>query len=104
VWLDEAEIQIGDSLTKKIDEGLTKTRYIGVVLSPRSVNSPWVQKELEIAINREITTGEVVVLPLIYEHCELPTFLQGKLYADFSSADEYDRSLKKLIRRLTIIK
>jgi hypothetical protein len=104
VWLDEAEIQIGDSLTKKIDEGLTKTRYIAVVLSPRSVNSPWVQKELEIAINREITTGEVVVLPLIYEHCELPTFLQGKLYADFSSADEYDRSLKKLIRRLTIIK
>lgn len=26
VWLDEAEIQIGDSLTKKIEEGMKKTR------------------------------------------------------------------------------
>ena len=100
VWLDEAEIQIGDSLMKKIEEGLLKTKYIGVVLSPRSIKSNWVQKELEIAMNREIGTGEVVVLPLVMEECTLPTFLQGKLYADFSSPEKYDISLKKLLRRL----
>ena len=102
VWLDEAEILIGDSLIKKIDEGLTKTRYIGVVLSSRSVKSNWVQKELEIAMNREISSGEVVVLPLVYQHCDLPPFLQGKLYADFSSSEEYEASLKKLLRRLKV--
>lgn len=100
VWLDEAEIQIGDSLIKKIEEGLEKTKYIGVVLSPRSIKSNWVQKELEIAMNREIGSGEVVVLPLVMEECDLPTFLQGKLYADFSSAEKYDDSLQKLLRRL----
>ncbi|MNF70285.1 TIR domain protein [compost metagenome] len=100
VWLDEAEIMVGDSLTKKIDEGLKKTRYIAVVLSSRSVKSPWVERELEIAINREISTGEVVVLPLLYEKCELPTFLSGKLYADFTSAAEFDESVGKLLRRL----
>jgi len=100
VWLDEAEIQIGDSLIKKIDEGLRMTKYIGVILSPRSIKSNWVEKELEIAMNREIGTGEVVVLPLVMEECDLPTFLQGKLYADFYSPEKYDESLQKLLRRL----
>jgi hypothetical protein len=100
VWLDEAEIQIGDSLTKKIEEGLTRTKYIGVVLSPRSIKSSWVERELQVAINREIGTGEVVVLPLLYEKCELPAFLQGKMYADFTSSDTHDENLQKLLRRL----
>lgn len=100
VWLDEAEIMVGDSLTKKIEEGLKKTKYIGVVLSPRSVKSAWVERELEIAINREISTGEVVVLPLVYEECELPAFLTGRLYAKFTSPPDYDEGVAKLLRRL----
>lgn len=100
VWLDEAEILVGDSLTKKIDEGLKRTKYIGVVLSSRSIKSPWVERELEIAISREISTGEVVVLPLLYEKCDLPAFLLGKMYADFTSPSEHDESIGKLLRRL----
>lgn len=102
VWLDEAEIMLGDSLTKKIDEGLKKTKYIGVVLSPRSIKSAWVERELEIAINREISTGEVVILPLLYEKCDLPSFLVGKMYADFTSSAEYDESINKILRRLKV--
>lgn len=102
VWLDEAEIMVGDSLTKKIEEGLKRTRYIGVVLSPKSVKSAWVERELEIAINREISTGEVVVLPLLYEKCDLPAFLSGKLYANFTSPADYDKGVAKLLRRLKV--
>ena len=102
VWVDEAEIQLGDSLIAKIDEGLRETRYIGVVLSQKSIDAPWVKKELDIAMNREIAGGEVVVLPLLYEKCELPGFLQGKLYADFTTAEQYETSFAKLIRRLKI--
>jgi hypothetical protein len=100
VWLDEAEIQIGDSLIKKIEEGLKMTKYIGVVLSPRSIKSKWVEKELDIAMNREIGSGEVVVLPLVMDECDLPSFLEGKLYADFYSPEKYEDSLQKLLRRL----
>jgi hypothetical protein len=100
VWLDEAEIQIGDSLIKKIDEGLKMTKYIGIILSPRSVKSKWVEKELDIAMNREIGSGEVVVLPLVMEECDHPSFLEGKLYADFYSHEKYEESLQKLLRRL----
>jgi len=100
IWIDEAEIQLGDSLTKKIEEGLSKTKFICVVLSPGSIESNWVQKELEVAMNREITSGEVVVLPIIIEQCELPPFLQGKLYGDCTTTEKYDETLGKILRRL----
>lgn len=100
VWVDEAEIQIGDSLIKKIEEGITSTRYFGVVLSPRSIESAWVQKELEIALTKEIDGKQVIVLPLLMETCEIPPFLMGKLYADFTTNEKYGESLTKLLRRL----
>lgn len=100
VWLDEAEIQIGDSLTEKIEEGMKLSRFIAVILSARSVNAPWVRKELDIAVNAEIDRGEAVVLPLLYERCEIPAFLRGKLYADFTAEEGYADTLEKLLRRL----
>lgn len=57
---------------------------------------------LDVAMNREIARGEVVVLPLLYEPCELPEFLKGKLYADFSKPENYEVVLAKLLRRLRI--
>jgi hypothetical protein len=103
VWVDEAEMLVGDSLIQKIEEGLKKTRYFGAVLSPRSVDSPWVKKELEAAMNKELKTGSVVVLPLLYQQCELPLFLEGKLYADFTLASQFDESVDKLLRRLAFV-
>ena len=95
VWLDEAEIEIGDSLIAKIEEGMKLSQYIAVVLSRNSIDAPWVKKELDVAMNREITGGKVVVLPLLFEKCELPEFLEGKLYADFSKLEDYEAALGK---------
>ena len=102
VWLDEAEIEIGDSLTGKIEEGLAASRYVAVVLSRKSVAAPWVRKELETAMTREVLGGDVVVLPLLYERCELPGFLSGKFYADFTDPSRYEAMLEKLLRRLRV--
>ncbi|CAN7606112.1 toll/interleukin-1 receptor domain-containing protein [Bradyrhizobium sp. LjRoot220] len=102
VWIDEAEIEIGDSLISKIEEGLKLSRYIAAVLSTKSIDAPWVKKELDVAMNREIARGQVVVLPLLYEKCELPEFLKGKLYADFTRPENYEQVLAKLLRKLRI--
>ena len=101
-WLDEAEIQIGDSLIGKIEQGISDMDYIGVVLSPESVNSQWVKREVEIALTLEIGGKEVRVLPLLYKKCEIPAFLRGKAYADFTLETEYENSLFKVLRRLGI--
>jgi hypothetical protein len=97
VWLDEAEMMIGDSLIEKIREGIDQIEYLGVILSPNSVNSRWVQREVDVAMNQEIEGKKVKVLPLVIEDCELPGFLKGKLYADFRASERYEEELRKVL-------
>jgi DNA repair exonuclease SbcCD ATPase subunit len=47
VWYNEFELKIGDKLRRKIDEGLSKTRYGVVVLSNFFFAKEWPQKELD---------------------------------------------------------
>jgi len=67
VWIDEAEILIGDSLRRKIDEGLRTSNYGVVILSPSFFKKEWPQRELDGLAQREIAHGKVVILPVIYK-------------------------------------
>jgi len=100
VWLDEAEIQIGDSLVEKIRDGLDQVEYVAALISSASVGSEWVKKELDIASSREIDEKRVVVLPLLLEKVELPGFLKGKFYGDFTVDEKYEETLQLLLRKL----
>jgi hypothetical protein len=51
-------------------------------------------------MTEQIRTRAVKVLPLLYERCELPTFLRGKLYLDFSDEAAFEDALSQLLRRL----
>lgn len=64
-WYDEAEIRWGDSVTQKINEGLAKSRYVLVVFSVAFVQKNWPQRELNAVLNREASSNEVRVLPLL---------------------------------------
>ena len=100
VWIAEAELKVGDSLIDKIQEGIGDMDYLGVILSPNSVSSPWVQKELKAALTQEIKGKRVKVLPILLKDCEIPLFLIDKLYADFRDDTKYFESLGKLLDAL----
>lgn len=100
VWIDEKEHKLGDSLIERIQEGIDTMDYLAIVLSPESVSSKWVNKELDIAMNQEIEGKRVKVLPLLYRKCEIPSFLKDKIYADFTTEDNYYNGLGKIITRI----
>jgi hypothetical protein len=102
VWLDEAEIKIGDSLTERIGQAITEMDYFGVVLSRNSIASEWVQRELQVAMQRELKERKVIVLPLLLEPVEIPPFLRDKLYADFTSSNRFTEIFPKLLKALKI--
>lgn len=102
-WLDEAEIKIGESLIEKIRQGIDEVDYVAVILSPHSVASPWVQREVDVAMNQEIQGKRVKVLPITYQSCELPGFLLGKLYADFTEESKYTEAFKRLVESIGIV-
>ena len=55
VWLDEWELEVGDSLHECIGTAIDAAAYVGVVLSPNSAASKWCQRELQTSLAREMT-------------------------------------------------
>ena len=64
-WVDEGEIQWGDSITQKVNEGLRISRFVIVVLSEAFIGKNWPERELYAVLNIEASTGVVKVLPLL---------------------------------------
>lgn len=63
VWYDEFELRIGDSLRRKIDQGLANSRFGLVVLSPSFISKGWTNYELDGIVTKAVT-GEQVLLPI----------------------------------------
>jgi hypothetical protein len=85
VWFDEWTLTIGDSLRRKIDEGLLAADYGVVVLSRFFFAKQWPQAELDGLFAREMH-GRKVILPVWHEvGCEdvlkFSPMLAGKLAA-----------------------
>lgn len=63
VWYDDWTLQIGDSLIRKIDEGLATSCFGVVILSPNFFEKEWPQKELAGLVQKEVD-GRKVILPI----------------------------------------
>lgn len=101
VWMDRWELNVGDSLTAKIEETLTASSAILVILSKASTASAWCRRELTAGLVRELEERHTLVLPCIIDDCEIPLFLRDKLYADFRKEPDkafslVDRSLARI--------
>ena len=96
VWLDRWEIRVGDSITDRIQEGLLESDYLLVVLSPNSVNSPWVREELNAARIEQLESRRVVVLPVLYQDLVIPPLLKDKRYADCRGG-HYEQGVQELL-------
>lgn len=66
VWYDEFELKIGDSLRRKIDSGLARSRFGVVVLSKEFFKKGWTNYELDGLVTRSVT-GEQILLPIWHD-------------------------------------
>ena len=63
VWYDEFSLTVGDSLRRKIDEGLSNSRFGVVILSQHFFEKHWPEQELNGLATREVD-GKKVILPV----------------------------------------
>ena len=77
-------------------------RYLGVVLSPNSVDSRWVREELNQALIGQLSAKHTSVLPIMLADCQVPGFLRDRLYADFRDPGDYDNALRRLLASIGI--
>lgn len=67
VWVDSRNLRGGAKLAPEINEAIEQARQVIVVLSPNTVNSPWVRKEISraLAVEQQRKEEGYRVIPLL---------------------------------------
>lgn len=83
-WVDEDQLDFGDSLINKLETALDETSHLVIILSPASIESDWVNFELKKALENHRTGLIQKIIPIKYRECIIPEELSDLLYADLS--------------------
>ena len=96
VWYDiEGGLYGGDSWWDKILEELTLCNVFIVILSPDSMKSNWVRRELNVALNE----GKQII-PLLHRECEIRADLKTIQMISFLSPKKYEMAFNELLLAL----
>jgi hypothetical protein len=103
VWYDEFSLELGDSIRRSIDKGLSRSRFAIVVLSRSFFRKNWTQYELDGLTELEMRGHDKVLLPIWHDltHSEVlaysPALANRKAVM---SADGVDAVVSAVLRVL----
>ena len=97
VFFDKWDISPGSDIPSELEQGLQKSRHIGLVLSPESLASDWVALERSTAIYRDPSARQRRLLPLLRRDCSVPDMLARLSYIDFRLSQDFDKGVDDLI-------
>jgi tetratricopeptide (TPR) repeat protein len=81
-WLDKYEIDFGQNVVARINDGLGKSDFLLLFLSPASLQSRWVEQEWTAIYYSQTNTGQPRLLPVLHGDCQPPFILQQNKYFD----------------------
>ena len=102
VWFDEFELKIGDSLRRKIDTGISRSRFGIVVLSPSFFAKGWPQYELDGLVTMSVT-GAQVLLPLWHGISKDEVTRQSPSLADKVALRTADFTIEEIAAEITSV-
>lgn len=95
-WWDQWEIRAGDSIVQKIGDGLGDCTHFIALLTPRSIDKPWVKAEMDAAFVRKLKDS-VKFIPL---RCDLPAERLPPLLSGLHSPQITDASSTETVAQL----
>jgi hypothetical protein len=99
-WLDDWELQPGDSLVDRIfEEGIGNADAFIVVLSKHSIAKKWVREELNAAVVKRLSEGTLLI-PVLIDDVEVPQALRSTLWVKIESLVAYDTQLERIVRSI----
>jgi len=107
VWFDQWEIQPGDYLEVKLNQGIESSRKMVALFSPRyfKQEKEWTRAELFSRVHADPLNRERRVIPICMtprEKLKIPTVLQPLVSLDFSNPDDFDLRVRQLIEALEL--
>jgi hypothetical protein len=86
VWIDEGELNVGDSLVWKVSEAIRGAGFVVALVSEHSLVSEWCKKELGMAVHNQLQNGLVRVLPVRVGDVAIPPPLDDIVYQPLDPA------------------
>ena len=105
VWVDDWELQAGDSIVQKINEGISKSSFFIIVFSKYSIKSNWVLRELNSTLMRQLTKDDIKILPILLEieFDDMPPLMSGtyavRFSRDFINESEYQKLIAPIVEK-----
>ncbi|MFH1194966.1 MAG: TIR domain-containing protein [bacterium] len=106
VWYDRWELQPGDHLLEKLNEGIEQSRKMICVWSPNyfSDKSTWTLVEVFSQRHKDVLAEQRPIIPLVITECKIPPTLRNILYIDCKNPDDFEIRYRQLIEALDIVK
>jgi hypothetical protein len=108
-WFAPEDLKIGDKFRTRIDEAIRYHDKLLLVLSEHSVNSKWVEKEVETAFDKE-TADHTVLFPIRLDDAVMQTDRAWAAdirrtrhigdFANWKDHDAYQKAFERLLRDL----
>jgi hypothetical protein len=96
VWLDQWDIVAGTDWDLSIDKALHDCKYFLIILSLTSIESKDVRSELRTALDEN-----KLIVPILYQSCQIPRQLKLIQYVDFTSSSPDDElAIEQILKAL----
>ena len=109
-WFAPEDLKIGDPFRQQIDESIRRHDKLLLIISRNSIDSPWVEDEVEAALERERIEHRLILFPIMVDDAIVGTnqawaahIRQKRHIGDFCRwADDgtYQRAFIRLLRDL----
>jgi len=109
-WKDSEDLKIGDRFQEEIEKAIRVHDKVLLVLSENSINSPWVEREVQAAFEKERRQGVTVLFPVRLDDAVMDCSLawaadirRTRHIGDFrrwKDHDSFQNSLDRLLRDL----
>ncbi len=109
-WFAPEDLKIGDKFRMRIDESIRVYDKLMVVLTENSIRSPWVEEEVETALEKERKHNKPALFPIRLDDAVMETdqawaasLRRTRHIGDFRAwkdHDQYQKSFERLLRDL----
>lgn len=108
VFFDKWDIDIGQNFVQRINHGLTRSRFVAVVISPEFLKAPWTEFEWTHVVTQDPTNLRARLIPIFRRErsldgastFDLPAPFRALNWVDFRKDAGFRRSYQRLIRRI----
>lgn len=95
-WYSKWEMQPGDRLVEKIQDGIEDCAAFIVVLSEFSINKPWVVEEIDAALIRSIE-AKTKIISVVLDRVKVPLLLSSRVWEPVNDIASYEESLDNIV-------